>query len=130
MAETVDDGEGFLGDGPESDQEMPLADHIEEMVTRLGYVVVVMAAVSAVIFPFAEYIINFLWYSVLPGGDVARPSVYHPMALILARLKVATLGGFVVALPVFVYQTYTGSATTKPARVATFNRARTSASGW
>jgi sec-independent protein translocase protein TatC len=43
---------------------------------------------------------------VLPGGDVARPRVYHPLALILARLKVATLGGFIVALPVFVYQTY------------------------
>jgi sec-independent protein translocase protein TatC len=85
---------------------MPLADHIEEMVRRLGYVIVVMAAVSAVVFPFAEFIINFLWYSVLPGGDVARPRVYHPLALILARLKVATLAGFIVALPVFVYQTY------------------------
>ena len=98
--------EGFVGDGPETDEEMPLADHIEEMVRRLGYVVIVMAAVSGVVFPFGETIINFLWYSVLPGGDVARPRVYHPLALILARLKVATLAGFVVALPVFVYQTY------------------------
>ena len=85
---------------------MPLADHIEEMVRRLGYVIVVMAAVSGVVFPFGETIINFLWYSVLPGGDVARPRVYHPLALVLARLKVATLAGFVAALPVFVYQTY------------------------
>ena len=110
MAETAegsyDADEGFVGDGPETDEEMPLADHIEEMVRRLGYVVVVMAAVSGVVFPFGETIINFLWYSVLPGGDVARPRVYHPLALILARLKVATLAGFVVALPVFVYQTY------------------------
>jgi sec-independent protein translocase protein TatC len=106
MAETVEGGEGFAGEGPESDEEMPLADHIEEMVRRLGYVIVVMAAVSGVIFPFGESIINFLWYSVLPGGDVARPRVYHPLALILARLKVATLGGFIAALPVFVYQTY------------------------
>jgi len=106
MAETVEGGEGFGSEGPESDEEMPLADHIEEMVRRLGYVIVVMAAVSGVIFPFGEAIINFLWYSALPGGDVARPRVYHPLALILARLKVATLGGFIVALPVFVYQTY------------------------
>lgn len=100
----VDDG--FVGEGPESDEEMPLADHIEEMVYRLGIVLVAMAAVSAIVFPFGDYIINFLWYSVLPGGDIARPRVYHPLALILARLKVATLAGFVVALPVFVYQTY------------------------
>ena len=110
MAEPADGGydadEGLVGEGPESDEEMPLADHIEEMVYRLGIVLVVMAIVSGVIFPFGDYIINFLWYSVLPGGDVARPRVYHPLGLILARLKVATLGGFVVALPVFVYQTY------------------------
>ena len=105
MAGAVEGEEGFA-DAPESDEEMPLADHIEEMVRRLGYVIVVMAAVSGVVFPFGESIINFLWYSALPGGDVARPRVYHPLALILARLKVATLGGFIIALPVFVYQTY------------------------
>ena len=70
---SYDADEGFVGDGPETDEEMPLADHIEEMVRRLGYVIVVMAAVSGVVFPFGETIINFLWYSVLPGGDVARP---------------------------------------------------------
>ncbi len=105
MAGAVEGDEGFA-DAPESDEEMPLADHIEEMVRRLGYVIVVMAAVSGVVFPFGESIVNFLWYSALPGGDVARPRVYHPLALILARLKVATLGGFIIALPVFVYQTY------------------------
>jgi sec-independent protein translocase protein TatC len=110
MAETADGGdvvdEGIVGEGPESDEEMPLADHIEEMVYRLGIVLVVIAAISGVVFPFGDRIINFLWYSVLPGGDIARPRVYHPLGLILARLKVATLAGFVVGLPVFVYQTY------------------------
>jgi sec-independent protein translocase protein TatC len=32
--------------------------------------------------------------------------VYHPLGLVLTRLKVASLAGFIVALPVFVYQTY------------------------
>jgi sec-independent protein translocase protein TatC len=102
----TDEGSGAVSQGPQSDEEMPLADHIEEMVYRLGVVLVVMALVSGVIFPFGERIINFLWYSVLPGGDIAQPRVYHPLALILARLKVATLGAFVVALPVFVFETY------------------------
>jgi len=92
--------------GPPDDQEMPLADHIEEMVRRLGVVIVVMALVSGVVFPFGADIINFLWYSILPGNDIANPRVYHPLALMLARLKVATLAGFVVALPVAVYETY------------------------
>jgi sec-independent protein translocase protein TatC len=107
-APTVEDD--FEHDGPASDQEMPLADHIEEMVRRLGVVVVVMALVSGVVFPFGAEMINFLWYSILDAGpvagDVPNPRVYAPLALILARLKVATLAGFVVGLPVFVYETY------------------------
>jgi sec-independent protein translocase protein TatC len=93
-------------EGAPDDEEMPLADHIEEMVRRLGAVVLVMAVVAGIAFPFGDRIINFLWYNVLPGGDVARPHVYHPLALMLARLKVSTLAGFIVALPVFVYETY------------------------
>ncbi|WP_286670842.1 twin-arginine translocase subunit TatC [Halorarius litoreus] len=118
----VDDEVG-VHEGAPDDQEMPLADHIEEMVKRLGVVVIVMAVVSGIVFPFGEDLINFLWYSYLPGtvgqcpeaaataqdlgpGDAACPRVYHPLAVILARLKVATLAGFLVALPVFVYETY------------------------
>ena len=119
-------------DGAPDDEEMPLSAHIEEMIRRLGIVVVVLAAVSAVAFPIADRLVNFLWYSYLPGepaacsagpayettpahavvhslpesGSVACPRVYHPLSLVLARLKVASLVGFVIALPVFVYQTY------------------------
>ncbi|MFB6183703.1 MAG: twin-arginine translocase subunit TatC [Haloarculaceae archaeon] len=103
--------------GAPDDEEMPLSDHIEEMVRRLGIVLVAMALVSGVVFPLADQLINFLWYTFLPGSfaqcptttataQVACPRLYHPLALVLARLKVATLVGFVVALPVFVYQTY------------------------
>jgi len=138
------------GAGAPDDQEMPLADHVEEMIRRLGVVILVMAVVSAFVFPFADRLINFLWYSFLPGTaancpppaptlsvasggpqstigtvwsavvpgvpmdatipapaeSVACPRVYHPLALILARLKVASLVGLIAALPVFVYQTY------------------------
>jgi len=100
------DAEAVEGTGPASDQEMPLAVHIEEMVRRLLIVIVVMAVVSGIVFPFGADVVNFLWYSILPGPDVAKPRVYHPLALMLARLKVATLAGFIIALPVFVYETY------------------------
>ncbi|MEF8850961.1 MAG: twin-arginine translocase subunit TatC [Haloarculaceae archaeon] len=103
--------------GAPDDQEMPLDQHIEEMVRRLGVVIVVAALVSGVVFPFAEYLINFLWYSFLPGSvevcpvppegnDAACPRVFHPLALMFARLKVATLAGFIAALPVAVYESY------------------------
>lgn len=91
---------------PLDDQEMPLSDHIEEMVRRLGIVLVLMAIVSGIVFPFGDRIINFMWYAILPETTAAAPRLYEPLALILARLKVSTLAGFVVALPMFVYQTY------------------------
>ena len=118
--------------GAPDDEEMPLTEHIREMVQRLGVVIVVMGLISLVTFPFADRLINMLWYSFLPGspeacgtqaaatqfeaivqahaipgeGSAACPRVYHPLALVLSRLKVASLAGFIIALPVFVYQTY------------------------
>ncbi len=91
--------------GPESDTEQPLADHIEEMIKRLAIVVVVAGLVSLAAFPFGEEFINFLWYSVLPA-DVSQPHVYHPLELVITQLKAASLLGLVLALPVFVYETY------------------------
>lgn len=100
---TFDKGEP---EGPPDDEEMPLADHIEEMILRLAAVVVVGGIVTAIAFPFADEPITTIWYSVLPGTEVARPRVYGPLELKLTELKVAILAGFVVSLPVFVYQTY------------------------
>ena len=103
------------------DEEMPLAEHIEEMVMRLAWVVGALIVVAAVSFPVADRLINFLWYSFLPGSvsacppppeaklssvSAACPFVYHPLALMFARIKMAGLVGFVAALPVLVYQSY------------------------
>ncbi len=101
---TVDDG--FVGDGPESDQEMPLADHIEEMMRRLGIVFLVAGIVTIVVYPLADQTINFLWSTHIPEPDFNRPRLYGPLEFILTKLKVAGLAGVLIGLPVFVYQTY------------------------
>ena len=108
-------GDGPLEGAPD-DEELPLTVHIEEMIKRLAAVIVVMGGVSALVFPVAPDLINWLWYSYLPGSPencvtgateaTACPRVYHPLGLLFARLKVASLIGFIIALPVFVYQTY------------------------
>ncbi|MGM0399630.1 MAG: twin-arginine translocase subunit TatC, partial [Halobacteriota archaeon] len=91
--------------GPQSDEEQPLAVHIEEMIKRLAIVVAIAGAVSLAAFPFAEEVVTFLWYSILPA-DVSQPHVYHPLELVLTQLKTASLAGLVIALPAFVYETY------------------------
>ncbi len=101
---TIDDG--AVGMGPESDQEMPLADHIEEMMRRLGIVFLVAGVVTVVAYPLADQTINFLWSSHIPEADFNRPRLYGPLEFILTKLKVAGLAGVLIGLPVFVYQTY------------------------
>ncbi|PSP46734.1 hypothetical protein BRC60_09635, partial [Halobacteriales archaeon QH_1_68_42] len=63
-------GGGAGAVGAPDDQEMPLDQHIEEMIRRLGVVIIIAALVSGL------------------------------------RLKVATLAGFIMALPVMVYESY------------------------
>jgi len=101
--------DGILGEGPASDEEMPLTDHIEEMVRRLGVVLVVGGIVALAVFPFADQIINFLWNSHIPGAQTItdrRPRLYGPLELLVTELKVSALAGFVVGLPIAVYETY------------------------
>jgi sec-independent protein translocase protein TatC len=110
-AADVDDdiGDGLVGEGPASDEEMPLAAHIEEMVRRLAVVLVVGGVVALAVFPVADQIINYLWNAHIPGAATIqdrRPRLYGPLELLLTELKVAALAGFVVGLPIAVYETY------------------------
>jgi sec-independent protein translocase protein TatC len=122
-ADAYDPLEGFETDGPESDVEMPLTDHIEEMVRRLAVVFAVGGVVTLLLYPGADIanaafgtnfvsatdVINFLWNRHIPGTEQfpeRRPRLYGPLELLLTELKVAGLGGFVVGIPVLVYETY------------------------
>ena len=101
---TVD--EGLAGEGPASDEEMPLADHIEEMMRRLGVVFLIAGIALAVTYPFAGDLVTYLWSVHIPEPVANRPRLYGPLEFILTKLKVAGLAGLVVGLPMFVYQTY------------------------
>ena len=104
----ADDG-GFLGEGPEEDQEMPLADHVEEMINRLAVVMLVGGVVALALFPVADVLINYLWNAHIPGAaEIAdrRPRLYGPLELPLTEIKIAALAGLILGLPVLVYQSY------------------------
>ncbi len=119
----VDAGDTFEPDGPESDEEMPLADHIEEMIRRLAVVLGIGGIITLLLYPGADLVnsafgldlvsstevIDFLWNKHVPGAPELvdrRPRVYGPLELLLTELKVAALGGLIIGLPVFVYETY------------------------
>jgi len=91
---------------PPDDEEMPLADHIEEMVWRFGFVVVFGAVVTALSYPFSEDIVLAIWDGVLPVGEAPDPYLYGPLEKITTQIKVASLAGILAALPMLVYQSY------------------------
>ena len=108
-ATVVDDGadDSFEGlEAPESDEEMPLAAHIEEMMRRLAVVFLFGGLATLVVVTESTELINYFWSYHIPAPLENRPRLYGPLELPLTRLKVAGLAGVVVGLPAFVYQTY------------------------
>ena len=102
-----DDDVGGISTPPD-DEEMPLADHIEEMVLRFAVVLLVGAAGTSIGLLFASDAISYVWTDIFPyaAEEVPPPHVYHPLELWLTRIKFSALLGIMVALPVFVYQCY------------------------
>ena len=91
---------------PPDDEEMPLADHIEEMIQRLA-VVLLFASVGTVVgLLWASDAIAHIWEHVMPQAEQRPPHIYHPLELWMTRIKVAALLGIMVGLPAFVYQCY------------------------
>jgi len=109
-ATIADDGttdDSFEGlEAPESDEEMPLAAHIEEMMRRLAVVFLFGGLATLVVVTESTELINYFWSYHIPEPTLNRPRLYGPLELPLTRLKVAGLAGVVVGLPAFVYQTY------------------------
>ena len=124
------DGEGVVGDHPDpdhgepeypdpdddiggistppDDEEMPLADHIEEMVLRFAVVLLFGATGTAIGLLGASEALEYIWLDVFPADaeEVPPPHVYHPLELWLTRIKLSALLGIMVALPTFVYECY------------------------
>ncbi|EMA70468.1 twin-arginine translocase subunit TatC [Halorubrum distributum] len=104
---TTEDDEPFDGiEGPETDEEMPLAAHIEEMMRRLAVVFLIGGLATLVVVTESTELINYFWSYHIPAPMENRPRLYGPLELPLTRLKVAGLAGVVVGLPAFVYETY------------------------
>ncbi|OSP09531.1 MFS transporter [Halorubrum ezzemoulense DSM 17463] len=106
-AATAVEDEPFEGiEGPETDEEMPLAAHIEEMMRRLAVVFLIGGLATLVVVTESTELINYFWRYHIPAPLANRPRLYGPLELPLPRLKVAGLAGVVVGLPAFVYETY------------------------
>ena len=106
VSDIGDDEDDEFISAPEADEEMPLADHINEMMRRLGVVFLFGGIATLIAYPYSPDLVNYLWGTHIPNPEVNAPRIYGPLEFILTKLKVAGLAGLLIGLPVFVYQTY------------------------
>ena len=89
------------------DRQRPLRAHLEELRQRLLVVVVVVAAGAGVSVAFFSQIVDLLLVPAqdrLSGAGAGRLVYTELTELLAVTVKVALLGGFVLALPVTIYQ--------------------------
>ena len=88
------------------DARMPMLDHLGELRNRIivSFVAVLIGATIA--FVFSNDVIEFLvtFYQRALGNDHAKLVNLSPVDGFVIRLKVATYGGIVLALPVWLYE--------------------------
>jgi len=106
VSTTSDEEDDEFISAPEEDEEMPLADHINEMMRRLGVVFLFGGIATLIAYPYSPDLVNYLWGTHIPNPEVNAPRIYGPLEFILTKLKLAGLAGLLIGLPVFVYQTY------------------------
>lgn len=86
----------------ETDEEMPITAHIEELVRRVMVVIIASTVVMAVAFVFSESLLSTIWYNFVETD----PHVYRPFGEILTRLKLSAVVGLALATPVLIYETF------------------------
>lgn len=85
---------------------MPVLDHLTELRNRIIISLVAVTVAAIVVFFFSNAIIEFLvtYYKDATHGKRDALIVLGPVDGFITRLKVATYGGIVLALPVWLYE--------------------------
>jgi len=88
------------------DARMPMLDHLSELRNRLIVSIVAVAIAGVVAFFLSNQIITFLvsFYRDALGNQHAKLVNLSPVDGFVIRLKVATYGGIVLALPIWLYE--------------------------
>jgi sec-independent protein translocase protein TatC len=89
-----------------SDGRMPMLDHLAELRNRILISIVAVVIGGIIAFVFSNAIIDFLisFYRDALHNQKARLVNLSPVDGFVIRLKVATYGGIVLALPIWLYQ--------------------------
>jgi sec-independent protein translocase protein TatC len=90
----------------ESDGRMTVVEHLTELRRRIIISIIAITLAGIVCFIFSESIIKFFveYYKNATEGDKNQLIFLGPLDAFLTRVKVATYGGIVLALPIWLWE--------------------------
>jgi sec-independent protein translocase protein TatC len=85
---------------------MPVMDHLAELRNRVLISALAVVVCATIMFFFSNQVIHFLvqYYKDATHGQKKALIVTGPVDGFVTRLKIATYGGFVLALPIWLYE--------------------------
>jgi len=106
--ETTDVEEEVYEDGQTDDERvMPFLEHLEELRWRILWSLVAVAAGSAVCYYFVFHSDRLFELLTGPAKNLGIELItLRPIGMFLVKLKATLIGGFVLALPVVIYQVW------------------------
>lgn len=92
--------------GKSGKEAMSLRDHLNELRKRLFIVVIVVMIATAFAFMFRDWVMSFLLAPAQGFGGAleSKPIFTEPAEMIGITMKVSLMAGFILALPVVLYQ--------------------------
>jgi sec-independent protein translocase protein TatC len=95
-------------DAPESAGHLTIVEHLTELRRRLVISAVAVAVGAVICFVLSEHIISFFvdYYAEATDGEKHALIFLGPLDAFATRLKIATYGGIVLALPVWLFQVW------------------------
>jgi sec-independent protein translocase protein TatC len=91
---------------PERDGRMTVVEHLSELRRRIVISLIAITLGAIVCFIFSESIIKFLitYYRDATAGEKDQLIFLGPLDAFLTRIKIATYGGIVLALPIWLFE--------------------------
>jgi sec-independent protein translocase protein TatC len=97
---TSHDSDGEILEAKTTDNEMSLVDHLQELRRRLLIIIIAVAMGSAISYFYASELVHYI---TAPAGKLYYMS---PAEAFFTYLKVSFFAGFLLALPIVLYQVW------------------------
>jgi sec-independent protein translocase protein TatC len=84
------------------DKAKPVTDHVQELISRLRIIVIVLVLTTVIAFPYSGQFLNFLQKNLLPSEW--KLIVTSPVEAVTVELLISFIIGVIVSFPIILYQ--------------------------